>query len=142
MIAEVRGPVRRLDGALLLLLWLAIAAAMWRSAVQDPYDALLTGSARYGHNGEGALRWGLIAITVELTIALAVLQPWRRDRRAAPAGVALLLSVPWALVSMIMSMHTGGVLTLHWVWCDLLVVYILVQLILALWRVGSRRPTA
>jgi len=127
----------RLGGVVLLLLWLATAAAMWRSVVQDPYDASLVGTARYGHNDEHALRWGLTAIAIELLIAVAVLRPWRQARNAGPAAVALLLVVPWAMVSTIMSMHAGGVLALHWVWCVVLALYCFVQLIAA-----ARAPRA
>jgi hypothetical protein len=116
--------VRMIFGGLLLLLWLATAATMWRDQVRDPYDASLVGTARYGHNHDGALRDGLVAASIELVLAIALFAPW-----AAPsvgrAVLGLLLAASWTLSSMMLSMHGGGVVAIHFLWMGALTLWFL-----------------
>ena len=51
---------------------------------------------------------------------LAILRPWSYDRSWGRALVAWILLAPWNALSMIMSMHQGGIIVLHWMWLCLL----------------------
>lgn len=102
--------------ALLPALWAATASLMARDWADDPYNPALTDTRRYGHNHEGALVDGLVITLIELAVLLAILRPWSYDRSWGRALVAVALLAPWALVSMVLSMHQGGVVVLHFAW--------------------------
>jgi apolipoprotein N-acyltransferase len=87
------------------------------NALQDPYNPLLEGTRRYGHNHEGALRDGAVASLVELAVVYVVMQPWKTGGRAWLRGlIALMAFVPWTLLSAVLTMHAGGVVMIHLLW--------------------------
>ena len=109
---------------------------MWWNHLRDPFDPLLEGTARYGHNPPGALANGLVLITVELAVAVLLLRPWSRPSPGSTL-IGLLLAAPWALCSMLMTMHAGGVIAIHFVWTAVLAVYFFVVVVLVARRKGS-----
>jgi hypothetical protein len=136
----MRTPIETLRVAFLPLLWLVVAGLMIRSWSNDPYDPTLVGTARYGHNHEGALVDGLEITLVELAVLLAILRPWSYARSWGRALVALALLLPWTALSMLLMMHQGGILVLHTLW--LVVVVILVAGALVRSLIASDRRTA
>lgn len=128
--------------ALLPALWAATAWMMTRSWANDPYDPALEGTARYGHNGEGALVVGLVITVIELAVLVAILRPWSYHRSWGRSLVAVALLGPWATISMTLSMHQGGIVIIHSIWIFValigLVVAFLVSAISA-YRASSSR---
>jgi drug/metabolite transporter superfamily protein YnfA len=125
-------------------LWLAVLGAltallMVRDWLQDPFNPTLQDTARYGHNGEGTLGVGVVAVLIELAVLHAVLQPWRHGRSAGWTALALLLLVPWGLVSALMSMHTGGIVALHFSWIFVVTAVLFIMLAVAGIKALSRR---
>jgi len=112
--------------ALLPALWAATAWMMARDWASDPYDPVLSGTARYGHNHEGALVDGLVLTLVELAVLVAILRPWSYDRSWGRSLVAVVLLAPWAFLSMVMSMHAGGIVVVHLMWILLALVGLVV----------------
>jgi hypothetical protein len=112
--------------AALPLFWALTALLMARDWANDPYDPKLWGTDRYGHNHEGALVQGLSFTLVELAVLVAILRPWSYDRSWARALVAVVLLTPWMMLSMLMSMHQGGIVFLHFSWIFFLFVGLVV----------------
>lgn len=104
------------------------AGLMVRSHLADPYDPTLTGTARYGHNHEGALVELLLWCLGELVVLNLVLAPGRRHQ-VWRAAVALALFVPWAFLSLMLTMHAGGIIALHALWTLALCLGIVVTLV-------------
>jgi hypothetical protein len=96
-----------------LLAWAATTAVMIRQWQNDPYNPALKGTASYGHNGPGALEWGVLYATLDLAVLCLVLRPWSYDRSWRRAAIALLLFTPWALLNVITLMHAGSVWATH-----------------------------
>ena len=105
--------------AALPVFWVLTAGLMARDWARDPY--VESRSRDYGHNHEGALVDGLVFTLVELAVLVAILRPWSYERSWGRALVALALLVPWAGISMISTMHAGGIVVLHFMWIALLV---------------------
>jgi hypothetical protein len=130
-------------------LWLAALGAltialMVRNWVQDPFDPTLEGTARYGHNGDGTLLFGVGFVVVELAVLHVLLLPWKQGRSVGWTVLALLLLVPWGLFSALMSMHTGGIVALHFCWVFLVTSVLFVELAVTGMRALARyvRSTA
>lgn len=104
-----------------VLLWGVFVALMASDAARDPFDPTRTGTGAYGHNGEGALGRVVPMTLIELAVTLIILQPWRPAYRGWRGAGLLALLAPWALISVILMMHAGGVMTLHGVWMVALV---------------------
>ena len=110
----------------LAALWTLTAATMVWSDLSDPFDPTLEGTHRYGHNPEGALRDGLLASLVELAVLYLILRPWNPAERSWPRVLAALVPLlPWTLFSMLVTMHAGGIVAVHFFWL-LAVVLVLV----------------
>ncbi|MEZ4383176.1 MAG: hypothetical protein R3A79_17745 [Nannocystaceae bacterium] len=124
------GHALRLAG--LPCLWLAIVVLMVRSHLGDPYDPALEGTAAYGHNHEGALLQALVWTFTELVIVSAILRPWSYRRSWGRALGALALLVPWTGLSLMMTMHAGGIVALHALWLLLVTVLVAVVLVSAI----------
>lgn len=114
----------------LVAMWATTVALMVRSHLLDPFDPRRQGTAVYGHNPEGALRVGLTAITIELALAFLVIRPWLRPA-VGRSTIGLLLAAPCAVLSMLMTMHAGGIVALHFLWMALLSVYCFVSIVVA-----------
>jgi hypothetical protein len=106
----------------LVFLWLVTALLMVRDDANDPYSPDLEGSARYGHNHQGALWQTLLITLVELAILYAFLRPWSYRRSWGRAVAALALFLPLAAFSMLMTMHAGGILLIHFLWLAVVMV--------------------
>lgn len=117
--------------ALLPALWAATALMMARDWAGDPYDPALEGTARYGHNGDGALGFGLGLSAIELVVLVAILRPWSYDRSWGRSLVAVALLLPWTAMSMLLSMHQGGVVTLHFMWIFLALVGLVITFLVS-----------
>jgi hypothetical protein len=113
----------------LLLLGGLTALAMVVNYRLDPFDPALEGTRRYGHNYAGALGTGLLFVGIELAVLIAVLRPWSYCRSWVRSLGGLVLLVPWTLISLVLSMHSGGVILLHGMWLLLLVVVLTVGLV-------------
>ena len=100
----------------LVLLWLVTALLMVRDDANDPYNPSLEGTARYGHNHQGALWQTLLLTVVELAVLYAILRPWSYRRSWGRAVAALALFLPMAAFSTLMTMHAGGIVSLHLLW--------------------------
>ena len=82
--------------------------------VTDPFNPSLTGTARYGHNGEGSFNDYAVMIAVEFCILAATLLPfsfsrfyWIRPLILQPFFGA------WFLMMALAGMHAGGVHLIH-----------------------------
>lgn len=89
---------------------------MVRSYLGDPPDPSREGTAAYGHNHAGALVDGLLWSASEVVILYAILRPWSYRRSWGRAAGALALLLPWTAMSMVLTMHAGGVVVLHFLW--------------------------
>lgn len=121
------GRTLRLAG--LPCLWLAIVVLMIQSHLDDPYNPALTGTAAYGHNHEGALLQGMIWTFTEVVIVSAILRPWTYRRNWGRALAALALLVPWTGLSLLLTMHAGGIVALHTLWLMLITALVFVVLL-------------
>jgi hypothetical protein len=112
------------------------------SYARDPYDPTLTDTHAYGHNAEGALQFGIGVSLVELLVLIAVLRPWKPGPAWGRLLVALGLLLPWALFSAVLTMHSGDVILIHFLWLGVLVVALGVALFVSVVRaaVGSKSP--
>lgn len=82
--------------------------------ITDPFDPNLTGTARYGHNGEGDFRQYAVMILIEFFILMAVLLPLSFSRFYWLRLIILLpLFGGWFLLMAIAGMHGGGVHAVH-----------------------------
>ena len=106
-------------------LWLAFAVLMVQSAVRDPYDPTLTGTAAYGHNQEGALLMGLGWSLSELVILTGILRPWSYHRSWGRGLGAVALLLPWTALSILSMMHAGQIFALHALWLLVVLVAII-----------------
>jgi hypothetical protein len=113
------------------------AALMMESAAADPFDPTLTGTARYGHNHEGALGQMLTWCACEFVALELLLAPGWSDRLWR-AIVALLLFGAWALFSLVMTMHQGLIVALHALWLIAVCVMVLATLIVRAVRSSPR----
>jgi len=104
----------RLGG--LPILWLVTALLMARDHLTDPYDASRQGTSAYGHNQPGALVQGLGLTLVELAVVYLILRPESYRQSWGRPVLALFIYVPWTFMSMFMTMHSGGILALHFLW--------------------------
>lgn len=105
-----------LGRALLVLLWITAAAAMVLDHRGDPYDPARSGTAVYGHNGPDSLWLGLVVTFVELLIVWAILRPGSYQRSWGRAAIGLGLLGPWLVVSLMATMHAGGIVVIHLLW--------------------------
>lgn len=143
------GSPRRLFDAVrtfgLAAIWALTAILMLLNGLHDPFDPALEGTRRYGHNHEGALRDGLVVSLVELAVLYGVLRPWKMGGRAwlRILGILVLL-VPWTLVSAVLTMHAGGITTIHLMWLLTVVLVLVGALVVsgaaAMARRGSPEP--
>jgi hypothetical protein len=127
------------------LLWLGAAVLMGVDWHHDPYDPSLEGTDAYGHNGPGALTYGLAFSLGELLVYGALIRPWRRER---PRGyvltpvLGLFLFGGWSFVQMFLSMHAGGIQAIHALWLLALDLWLVFEILLAAWDASLRRASA
>jgi hypothetical protein len=127
--------------ALLPALWVATASMMVHDWASDPYDPVLTGTDRYGHNHESALVDGLVGTLIELAVLIAILRPWSYDRSWGRSLVAAALLAPWTAISMVLSMHQGGIVALHFMWVFFALVGVFVAFLVSASSVYRASPT-
>lgn len=127
---------RRIRPALiaLLLATAAVDALMIRDWLRNPHDPA---TFDYGSNHEGALVQGLAATTIELAVLLATLRPWAGRAGVGRVAFALLLFAPWAWWNFMHSIHAGGVVLVHTLWCLLICLGLVVAFVSGL--VGDGR---
>lgn len=123
--------------AVLPAFWALTAVMMVRDWLDDPYDPQLEGTRRYGHNSEDALPNGLVLTLVELAILVAILRPWSYDRSWGRALGAVALLAPWTMLSMLMTMHAGGIAFVHFAWTFVVLVGLVVALVVS--AISQRR---
>lgn len=102
---------------------------MVRSHLADPYDPSRVGTDAYGHNGEGALATGVGLVLAELAVAYLCVRPWGGRATLVGPAIGMLLFVPWGVMSMMMVMHSGGILGIHFLWTTLVMLTILAVLV-------------
>ena len=115
-----------------LVLFAAAVALMVHDGRGDPFDPALAGTARYGHNHEGALQQMVTFAAVELVVLYLVL--WPGSDRVWRAGVALLLFAGWTAIMLMMLMHAGGIVAVHWMWLVAVDIGLLVVMIARILR--------
>jgi hypothetical protein len=137
-------PRRRVLGAVLrsapiaagLVLTLGFMALdYWR----DPPDPSRHGTAAYGHNGAGALAMGITLLLIEAAALCAILRPWSYRRSWGRALSALALFSVWAAVWVVLTMHTGGVLMVHFLWLVAVLAGLFVPVIVSAVAAATRR---
>ena len=127
------------------LLWLGTVVLMCRDWYHDPYDPSLEGTDAYGHNGPGALTFGLAFSAGELLVYYAILKPWRRVRPpwyVLTPVLGLILFGGWSFVQMFLSMHAGGIQAFHLLWLLALDLWLVWEILLAAWDASLRRASA
>lgn len=117
------------------------AALMVESASADPFDPTLTGTARYGHNHEGALAQMLTWCACEVVALELLLAPGWSDR-VWRAAASLLLFGGWAFLSLVMTMHQGSIVVLHALWLIAVSGMVLATLIARVVRSSPRAAAA
>lgn len=100
----------------LLLLWAATVAAIVRDHLGDPFDETRVGTAAYGHNAPGALGLALGATLLELLLILMILRPGSYLRSWGRPLVGLVVLAPLLGLSLVMSLHAGGIMLIHLLW--------------------------
>ncbi len=104
----------------LLLLWAATVAAIVLDHLGDPYDETRVGTEVYGHNAPGTLGVVLGATFLELLIILIILRPGSYLRSWGRPLSGLVVLAPLIGLSLVMSMHAGGILLIHLLWLAVL----------------------
>jgi hypothetical protein len=110
----------------LVTMWLGTLALMVADHVNDPFNPLLEGTRRYGHNDASALERGVIMTAVELAVLVGILRPWSYWHAWLRALIALIVLVPWTFFALLLTMHAGGIMAIHAVWCMALCVVLLI----------------
>jgi hypothetical protein len=123
----------------LAALWVLTAAWMVVDALRDPFNPLLEGTRRYGHNHQGALRDGLVISLVELVLFQLLLWPWKGERSWLRTLLSLVLLLPLLLLSAVLTMHAGGILMIHLLWLLAVAVSLVVALGVSVVGAISRR---
>lgn len=119
-----------------LALYAATVTLMVLDARSDPFNPALEGTARYGHNHDGALTQMALWALVELVLLHVVLAPGSPARPVWRAVLALLGFLAWTLFNLVLLMHQGGIVALHAMWLLAVVLCIIVTLIA---RIVNRR---
>jgi len=82
--------------------------------VTDPFNPELTGTSRYGHNGEGDFRQYAVIISIEFLILAFVLLPFSFSRFYWIRPLILQSAFGfWFFMMAVAGMHGGGVHALH-----------------------------
>ena len=114
----------------LLVLWFVTTYWMFQLNLADTFNPSLAGTtAIYGHSGPDDLKNMIILSAIELVVLYLILRPWSYQRSWSRSFMALLLFAPWTVLSMIVSMHTGSILTLHWLWLLVLDIVLLASIV-------------
>lgn len=100
----------------LLLLWAATVAAIVLNHLGDPYDETRIGTDAYGHNAPGTLGVVLGATFLELLLVIIILRPGSYLRSWGRPLSGLVVLAPLIGLSLVMSMHAGGILLIHLLW--------------------------
>lgn len=105
---------------------LAMATAFWMviDYLADPFEPSLSGISAYGHNHQGALIQGLVLTAIEFAAVSLILRPWSRPPSWRRAASALALFLPWTAFSLFLTMHAGGVMTVHFLWLTTVVLIV------------------
>lgn len=99
--------------------------------VTDPYNPALTGTAVYGHNGDGAFAGGLQFILIEYFILLIVLLTYSFSRLYFIRTIILQIVFGcWFCLMAVAGMHGGGVHAIHVLW--LLAVNVIIFILMCL----------
>lgn len=117
------------------LFWLVAVIAMIAGYWSDPYSPLREGTRAYGHNHEGALTQGLLFVTVELIVVALIVRPWSYRQSWGRAVAAWVVFVPWTAMAMMLTMHAGNVLAIHFLW---LLALSTVLTIVMVWSIATR----
>lgn len=103
----------------------------WRG---DPYDPALKGTAAYGHNSENALSVGIAFASTELVVFYLLTWPFliRRPRWFFVLPLLGIVGIAvWAFLSMVFSMHAGGIVAIHFLWVVALGVLLVLETIIS-----------
>ncbi len=91
------------------------------TGLRHPFDPTLEGTARYGHNGEGALTSALVMMFVEILFVTLALRPWSLGKETWIRAILVpLVMAPYAAFLFLLVMHTGSVFLFHALWFFLL----------------------
>jgi hypothetical protein len=93
---------------LLLILW----------GRDDRFDPL---GQQFGANWPGDFRAAFGLLSLETLVLYAVVRPWSYRASWGRSVLALLLVIPWAILSFIVTMHSGRILGLLVLWRLLLI---------------------
>lgn len=99
----------------LLGLWLAAASFIYfnyqrEQSIPQPHVHY------FANDNSNSVLFVLMVMMIEIMMMYLILRPWSYQRSAARALVALVLSLPWTLFSMAVSMHASSAVFLHWMW--------------------------
>ena len=82
--------------------------------ITDPFNPELTGTGRYGHNGEGDFHQYVVMILIEVFILAAILLPFSFSHLYFIRPLILQAAFGgWFLLMAVAGMHGGGVHALH-----------------------------
>ena len=124
-------------------LWLPLAWAagllmvFWgRVGPSDP------AAQRFGANWPGDLRTALALLTIETLVLYAILRPWSYRASWKRSFLALLVVTPWALLSVVVTMHAGRILGLLAFWRLLLILPLAITVGVSAYGARRNRPVA
>ncbi len=70
----------------------------------------------YADDSADSVLFVIAVMLVEVVVLYVILRPPSYRNSFARPVVALLLFLPWTLLSMVVSMHAGSAVFLHWMW--------------------------
>ena len=112
--------------------WALTAYRMLLDMRHDPGPTGRVGDLPNLHNRPGDLQHYLIMSLTELVLVLLILRPWSFDRSWRRALMVLVPLVPWTLLHLLVLIHSGGVMVLHFFWlAGLLVAMLLLAIVSA-----------
>lgn len=99
----------------LLGLWLAAALFLYFNFRREESRPQPHGHYYADDNADSVL-FVIVVMLVEVVVLYLILRPWSYRNSFARPLAALLLFLPWTLLSMVVSMHAASAVFLHWMW--------------------------
>jgi hypothetical protein len=116
------------------VLWFIFAFWMWKDwNAPHPIDTPEHMNG-YGFNQSGTLRLIILISSVELIFVQFMIRAWAKERSPLLEFIAWGVMTFWLFITILMSMHGGGVIMLHLLWVFILEGWLSVHLLFLLWE--------
>lgn len=121
------------------LAWIILVIWMCQNYLTYPPDPNITVPDLAGHNLEGELQGNFLFSLLELFIFYFLLRPLSSRHILKRILVTWLIFFLWMILWFILSLHSGGVTFLRWMWLVILNLDLLLTLVLAITYKPSRK---